>query len=845
MPLNYPATITLSALLASSAPAAITAGGATTSQGGVVYAPGAGLGVAGGGAGPTLDFFAADVASSPWYGSYVGYAGVYDPTSGKTFLAREAVSDAANNVRAAKVSTFNSQSAAYGSSYTAFVSGLFSDDHGVPEIALVDTTRFLFASGGSHGVALQCATSSTAADETTLTVRSPVVPPGTGALVMGYIAGTVMTVTSVVSGTLATGQSLVGVSGPWNSNGAPTITSLGTGTGGTGTYNLSTSANANTGTLGTSASPILIAATADGYSYPHTTFVSGVGYCFTRKMGGTYASGNGRMPYNLRTVTLDATGVPQWAATETLVIDFGDNSRCYAGNHILRNGEIYIPMTRADYGDTFRQDQLLFVYNPQTGAMRNVAGTFSTSSYPISLATANANFRVVNQNASGTYGGAPCIDFDAAGNLSLLYTDSASFNNVAELATPAPVYEIVWNGTAWSAPVQVGAVKQRYDSYEIAPFGTGMEALITQRGTYDFARCGDIYYNARAANGSWAGATKFYQDNAIYGIDRGTKIKNASAALRWMFGEQAQPPYQGNTGGASNLTSDGGILRTFGAGGSPLAIQPVPFSLRTDTSAWIARAVAQGGAQPSTAWQKAYDEVFRGLGLVNLTYDFVYLLAAHDRAFSLENLTQAAFRMQVINSPILVTGVGQSGAVAWKGDGVSGYLDTGFDPSQSGHAFGQNINWLAAGGLSSEQQTVPDISLDGTASASQGGVYLSLRSGSDYARYRACDGGPGLNVPNTNGATFVFGRRSSATARTCFLNVGEGDVDGTTSKTDNGPSIAAISAHLCVFRDASTYSSRTMDFMAGGGTSGISRTQIGMLRNVRRRYLTNIGVTVG
>lgn len=59
---------------------------------------------------------------------------------------------------------------------------------------------------------------------------------GAGAVVTGAIAGTTMTVSAVVSGTLAVGQVIAG-SGV---TAATTITALGTGTGGTGTYTVST-----------------------------------------------------------------------------------------------------------------------------------------------------------------------------------------------------------------------------------------------------------------------------------------------------------------------------------------------------------------------------------------------------------------------------------------------------------------------------------------------------------------------------------------------------------------------------------------------------------------------------
>ncbi|MHB8285243.1 MAG: hypothetical protein ACYDD1_11255 [Caulobacteraceae bacterium] len=119
-----------------------------------------------------------------------------------------------------------------------------------------------------------------------------------------------------------------------------------------------------------------------------------------------------------------------------------------------------------------------------------------------------------------------------------------------------------------------------------------------------------------------------------------------------------------------------------------------------------------GGAAPSTAWQKIYDEVFRGLAQVGLAADAYYLLAAHDRFFSLQNLAQNAYNLTVVNAPVLVTGVGNSNGVAWKGDGVSGYLATGFNTSTSGGNLTQNNNWMAIAGLTSEEEATVDVSTD-------------------------------------------------------------------------------------------------------------------------------------
>ncbi|MHB8285244.1 MAG: hypothetical protein ACYDD1_11260 [Caulobacteraceae bacterium] len=78
------------------------------------------------------------------------------------------------------------------------------------------------------------------------------------------------------------------------------------------------------------------------------------------------------------------------------------------------------------------------------------------------------------------------------------------------------------------------------------------------------------------------------------------------------------------------------------------------------------------------------------------------------------------------------------------------------------------------------------------------------------------------------------------------MNVGTGGVQGTQIVADTTASAAPTPANITIFRDNTSYNARTLDFVGFGGSggAGASYTQVGVLRNVRRRYLTNIGVAV-
>jgi len=86
--------------------------------------------------------------------------------------------------------------------------------------------------------------------------------PATAASFTGYVAGNVLTVTAVTSGTILTNQILQGV----GISASTTITAQGTGTGGTGTYLVNV-----TQTVGSSGSPIALSTVSPGSFVVKTT----------------------------------------------------------------------------------------------------------------------------------------------------------------------------------------------------------------------------------------------------------------------------------------------------------------------------------------------------------------------------------------------------------------------------------------------------------------------------------------------------------------------------------------------------------------------------------------------
>jgi hypothetical protein len=125
-------------------------------------------------------------------------------------------------------------------------------------------------------------------------------PPafGTYAVVTGYIAGNVLTVSAVTSGALAVGHVITGL----GINPYTTIDSLGTGTGGTGTYYVSSSQ-----TVGSSGSQITISATLKITSITSTTCSVQVPYLLGYD-GGSPITGVTTRVYNGSNIVGTTTG---------------------------------------------------------------------------------------------------------------------------------------------------------------------------------------------------------------------------------------------------------------------------------------------------------------------------------------------------------------------------------------------------------------------------------------------------------------------------------------------------------------------------------------------------------
>ena len=151
-------------------------------------------------------------------------------------------------------------------------------------------------------------------------------PPafGTYAVVTGYIAGNVLTVSAVTSGALAVGHVITGLGiTPYT-----TIDSLGTGTGGTGTYYVSSSQ-----TVGSSGSQITISATLKITSITSTTCSVQVPYLLGYD-GGSPITGVTTRVYNGSNIVGTTTGTSSPLTVTGLANSKPDSVSLFATNAI-------------------------------------------------------------------------------------------------------------------------------------------------------------------------------------------------------------------------------------------------------------------------------------------------------------------------------------------------------------------------------------------------------------------------------------------------------------------------------------------------------------------------------
>jgi hypothetical protein len=306
-------------------------------------------------------------------------------------------------------------------------------------------------------------------------------------------------------------------------------------------------------------------------TYSHPSLVGSALYVFGR-------DGSADNKLLLRKTTALNNGVPTYSSN-VVIGDFGANTRWYQGQGFVSGTDIHMLATRADAADSKRQDVYYVIYNTLDGSIRNFDGsvTVASASQPVLLATMNASFRIVDQTTGATDGTIPQM-ISISGNPHIAYMDGTQGGGYS-------LIHIAWNGSAWTAPLTVGAfdtsnVLHRYDGLCITPSATAgdVDFFWAAAATPAFTRGGKIVKRTRAAAGTLNSQSDVKTPDRAYALDAPTPVLNGLAGCRAMFGE------------ISDTSANERQLRIYAAGDSGLLKRALttatPFRLDFTTASY-------------------------------------------------------------------------------------------------------------------------------------------------------------------------------------------------------------------------------------------------------------------
>lgn len=267
---------------------------------------------------------------------------------------------------------------------------------------------------------------------------------------------------------------------------------------------------------------------ANAQTYPHPVFVSGVLYLFSRVDTVTT-----RRTLAVRTAT-PASGLATFTTFKEIV-DFDADSRVYQGEAYAIGSDIHFVCTRANATDTARKHVYYFVYKTATGAIENHDGSVSVASgsQPVSLATANAGFRLFDSGSG--QGEVPSLCFDSSGDPHILFADDGG-TGTYELK------HIKRTSGTWSSPVTVAGLT---DYVPGSGTGTGFVTTFTAvagaSGSIEawfINAAGDKQRAIRSSSGTWGSVITILAAGA-HTLLGNTSVRDASADMRVLFCENS------------------------------------------------------------------------------------------------------------------------------------------------------------------------------------------------------------------------------------------------------------------------------------------------------------------
>ena len=525
------------------------------------------------------------------------------------------------------------------------------------------------------------------------------------------------------------------------------------------------------------------------------------------------------MDYGYFTSALIASGVITWSGYQPM-IDFGANSRAYGQmTGIGANGtDLFFSANHANYANSSNQDVFAWVLDTTTGNIRSVDGTVTVAAanLPLTLAQLNTTaFRIVNESGSGgdgLFGGSQLSALDSNGYPHLIYGESAVFNT-----PPIAVKHVRWNGTSWTAPVQITTANGVYFGAALASKdGTGgMRLYVTNpNATYGYNRGGDMAsYDFTDAGGWTSSATTIQTASSMYALSNPIAVQNPHPNCRVTFSEIAPGL------GAVSPSAYGGNLRTYayGDGGFITA----PYAEDPDATTYLNRLTNA----PSQAHRLRVSAMIKELKTAGVwaSLDALYLTLNQDTDAAQKNLKGAVYD-SVITGTVAFTAFG-----GVQGDGSTGYIDSKFTPSTASTPnFSANSAEVSIFSLSGAGNAQADFGTAATSGNDFSG-FIRIPASGDVARIKAnaAGGTNGTQAVATAAGLWSFARSSSSACRVQH----NGADFGSYSQTEAGLPTSSIT----LMRDNTGYSTRPSAAWAIGSYMGLlGNAQLGVALN---RYM--------
>jgi hypothetical protein len=406
------------------------------------------------------------------------------------------------------------------------------------------------------------------------------------------------------------------------------------------------------------------------YKIPQTGANAGVHHLLTRNNAGT--------AYQLqltKSTAVAGSGEPTWGSV-TPIIDLGADSRCNVGSCELASDghNIHFVFTFVDNADTFRTNVYYGILDSDDGKIYSRDRSFSSSSFPLSKATCDANLLVVNQGGSSRYGNIPSFNFDTSDKPHILYMDGPS-------GGPYDCLHIVDNGSgAWSSPATVGAfptlptsATHRFDSMAVVPLPDGEVDLywVTQSAIITPDRDGAISVRRRSAAGVLGSASVVIDAENGFAQAAPTPVRNGTSSARMFCGQSN-----------GDETIETGTLKGYAFGDSG--------RLKYNYSS-LARTLF-ATLQPATADKFAIDEFITGMegnGLWSAQMELFYLAMDNFTMGSVNWANPSQYTLAQVGSPTFTA------RTSFQGNGSSTKYNTGFTPSSNAAKATQNSEALS------------------------------------------------------------------------------------------------------------------------------------------------------